>query len=217
MPTTAAADPRQAEYQQKLSEVLAQQQAAIAKYHELFGNEMAGGEAPKSSSGDSEQPKTPLSPWALPESKDAVQEMLGQDVLARNILNYKAANTSFLDAINVAKTMGIYDDIKEKIAPFPSHARSVNIITPPAMPAIVTPPAPATQSTQTVSTGKSPEEVAESRRFKRLKLAVIALALMGSGVGAAYGLEKMFGFINGPEQQDSENSFNPDEVSIQVF
>lgn len=217
--TAQAIDPRKAEYEQKLAEVMAQQQAAIAKYNELFGSGMNGPSDQESpNEGADQKPETPLTPWALPESRGAVQEMLAQDVLARNVLNYKAANTCYLDAINVAKTMGIYEDVKDKIAPFPSHARSVNIITSPTQPTIVTPP-PAPAPTAPVSTGKSPEEVAENRRFKRLKLAVIALALMGSGVGAAFGLEKMFGFMGTPEETQDEDSFSfdPDEVSIQVF
>ena len=55
--------------------------------------------------------------------KKAFEEYLGQQVLGANILNYKAANTSFIDALNVSKAIGpeVFEVVKKSIAPFPQH------------------------------------------------------------------------------------------------
>ena len=55
------------------------------------------------------------------------QAVLGQGVLGRNILNYHGANKSYIDAIHTAKTLGILDEVRDGIAPFPQTTKVIQV------------------------------------------------------------------------------------------
>lgn len=138
------------------------------------------------------------------QGRDVVRDVatlahLGQDILGRNILNYKAANTAFVDAAYVSKLLGVAEAVMDKLAPFPTSNRvdiNQNIGTaPPAQPSAGTgngqAQQPATaqpqQSALRPSTGEqptTPSEPAKPGLLTGWKKWAAAAALLGAGLAA---------------------------------
>jgi len=139
------------------------------------------------------------------QGRDVVRDVatlahLGQDILGRNILNYKAANTAFVDAAYVSKLLGVAETVMDKLAPFPTSNRvdiNQNIGTaPPPQPSAGTgngqgqqpAPAPTPQPAPRPSTGgeqpDTPSEPAKPGLLTGWKKWAAAAVLLGAGLAA---------------------------------
>jgi hypothetical protein len=130
------------------------------------------------------------------QGRDVVRDVsklahLGQDILGRNILNYKAANTAFVDAAYVSKLLGVADTVMEKLAPFPTSNRvsvNQNIGLQPDQSEQPPAPAPTPQPAPRPSTGgeqpDTPSEPAKPGLLTGWKKWAAAAALLGAGLAA---------------------------------
>ncbi len=63
-------------------------------------------------------------------STNAAKDVIEQSMLKDNILAYKTANSYYLDALSLAKIMGVLDIAKDNIAPFPQRPAINTVIAP---------------------------------------------------------------------------------------
>lgn len=206
-----------------LSQEIERQQQQIAEMQQKAGEAMN----PQQGDESATAPKPPIGPTPemmntkfglLAQHDDALKAYLEQYALQFNILNYRAANTCYLDAVSTAKTMGIWKDVKDHICPFPSNAKNVQVISH----GPVTTQAPATPApTPDVSSGKTDPVKAKMKLWKQ---AAIAAAVLGSGVGLTLAAQEIFkgvSFNRAPDYTNTSdqfgNSFNPDDVSVEIF
>lgn len=165
---------------------------------------------------------------------EVVEEYAKQYALQMNILNYKAANTAYIDGVSVAKTMGIWEDVKDKVCPFPGFNNQIIIAPPPHPPQMSEsmmrsasstqskekPPVTASEISdivkkavensipvqQNVSTGNNDP-------WKWFRRIVTIGSLIGAGTAIPLGLDKIFSGSSMVQQTPStENKQNEEPV-----
>ena len=125
----------------------------------------------------------------LAQHKEALEAYLEQYAVQLGILNYKAANSAFIDAVNTAKIMGIGDAVKDKIVPFPSNNKNITIMQAPQ--SVPSPPQQYQPQPQPVPT-PTPDPVSTGNKVSPLTAALATLALLGAGAGGSAILDKYF-------------------------
>ena len=181
---------------QFLAEAMQQVQEKLKKENENMASMMA---PPAASATDDSQQQMFKNQMV---SQATVEEYARQYALQMNILNYKAANTCFIDAVMVAKTAGIYDDIKDKVCPFPGFTNNVSLMVapPPSLPTSL-------PSLPKVSSGND--------QWKMVKKVALVAGLLGSGIAIPLALEKIFSDPVPPVIQKTTEPHNPD-LSVEI-
>lgn len=111
------------------------------------------------------------------------RDFLGQKILGLNVLNYKGANTAYLDALGVGQAFGpaVLDIVKNNVTPFPATNVSLSN-------QVTNPPAPVSQGTTapTTMTPNIPTTVTLASKVMPT-WAKAAIAAVGIGGSAAAG------------------------------
>lgn len=183
------------------------------------GKELPLGDFSLPDLGGSQPSQDPAQPQSVPDDpalrREVIRHSMQQKSESNAILNYKAANTAYLDAFHVAKAMGILDEVKDKFAPFAS--RNTQIIFPMAPPQdppqappptpTPTPPQPQPQPQGQVQSPQQPVGPVDAPAPKNslLRTAALWTAMATTGGVAAGGTNAIINWLSSPPAATSSD------------